>query len=53
MKENKKIFPSAEGGMHMPEITDGDTFSQNAQMASYQVEDEFDCTINYPLFECL
>ena len=34
MKENKKSFPSAEGGIHLPGIADGEKISQKkAQMA--------------------
>lgn len=35
MKENKKIFPSAEREIHLPEITDGDKIQQEAQMAFF------------------
>lgn len=47
-------FPSAEGGIHLPEITDGENISQKStDGSSYQVEDKYNSTINDPLFECL
>lgn len=46
MKENKMIFPSAEGGIQFAEITDGGNISEKAQMASYQVEEKYNCTLN-------
>lgn len=49
MKENKEIFPSAERGIHLPEITDGDKIQQEAQTAFYQVEDK--SAINSPLIQ--
>lgn len=48
MKENKEIFPSAERGIHLPEITDGDKIQQ-AQTPFYQVEDK--SAINSPLIQ--
>lgn len=51
MKENKEIFPSAERGIHLPEITDGDKIQQEAQTPFYQVEDK--SAINSPLLKFL